>query len=142
MKKNTSDVFRKVSLGGSMVAAISASLCCIGPVAALLLGAGGFAATGLFDKWRPLLLTVTFAFLAAAWFLTYRKPKGECADGTCATTPASAWSRIALWIATSFVLVAAGFPAFSSAVLQAKQGASCCAPVLPAGAQHPAPCVA
>jgi len=137
MKKNKFDLFRKASLGGGMVAAISASLCCIGPVAAVLLGAGGFAAAGFFARWRPVLLTVTFAFLAVAWFLTYRKPGGECADGTCATTPTSAWSKIALWIATGFVLVAAGFPALSSAVLRAKQGASCCASTGKTGANNP-----
>ena len=127
MKNNKFDLFRKASLGGSVVAAISASLCCIGPLVAVLLGASGFAAAGFFAKWRPVLLTATFAFLALAWFLTYRKPKAVCTDGSCATTSAFAWSKVTLWIATASVIVAAGFPAFSSAMLQAKQGATCCA---------------
>jgi hypothetical protein len=126
MKKNKFDLFRKASMGGSIIAAISASLCCIGPLVAVLLGASGFAAAGFFSKWRPALLTVTFALLALAWFLTYRKPKAACADGSCATTSRFAWSKVILWIATASVLVAASFPALSSAVLQAKQGATCC----------------
>lgn len=127
MKKNKFDLFRKASLGGSAVAAISASLCCIGPLAAVLLGASGFAAAGFFTKWRAVLLTVAFAFLALAWFLTYRKPKAVSADGSCAKTSPSGWNKVTLWIVTASVLVAAGIPAFSSAVLPAKQGAICCA---------------
>lgn len=94
---------------------------------AVLLGASGFAAAGFFSKWRPVLLTTTFTFLALAWFLTYRKPKSVCADGSCARSPRFALSKVALWIATAFVLVTASFPALSSAVLPAKQGATCCA---------------
>jgi hypothetical protein len=127
MKNNKWDVFRKASLGGSMVAAISASLCCIGPLVAVFLGGSGFAAAGFFSKCRPVLLTATFAFLAVAWFLTYRKPKAACADGSCASTSPFAWGKVTLWIATGFALVAAGFPALSSAGLQAEQSASCCA---------------
>jgi hypothetical protein len=126
MKKNKSDVLRKASLGGSVVAALSASLCCIGPIAAVLMGAGGFAAAGFFGRGRPVLLSATFAFLALAWFLTYRKTKGGCAGESCATTPPLARAKVVLWLATGFVLVAAVFPVFSSGVVQEKPGASCC----------------
>src|SRR5579863_3667855 len=114
MKKNKFDLFRKASVAGSLITAISASLCCIGPLAAVLLGASGFVAAGFFSEWRPVLLTVTFAFLAVAWFLTYRKPKAACADGSCATSSRFGWSKVTLWIATACVLVAASFPALSS----------------------------
>lgn len=125
--KNKFELFRKASLGGTAVAAISTTLCCIGPLVAVLFGAGGFAAAGFFARWRPVFLTVTFMFLALAWFLTYRKPKAVCADGSCAKTSPFAWSKITLWILTAAVLVTAGFPAFSSAILPAKQGGTCCA---------------
>ncbi len=127
MKKNRFDLFRKASLGGSAFAAISASLCYIGPPMAVLFGVGGIAATGFFDKWRPVFLTATFAFLASAWFLTYRNPKAPCENGSCAKTSPFSWNKVILWIATASVLAVAGFPAFSSAVLPAKQGATCCA---------------
>jgi hypothetical protein len=126
MKKNKSDVFRKASLGGSVIAAISASLCCLGPVVAVLMGASGFEAAGLFAKWRPVFLSTTFAFLALAWFLTYGKPKSDCAGDGCAATLASVWNKGVLWLATGFVLVAAGFPALSSGVVQVKQAETCC----------------
>jgi hypothetical protein len=46
-----SKALQKATLGGSVLAAITASLCCIGPLAAVALGAGGFAASAVFEKW-------------------------------------------------------------------------------------------
>lgn len=56
----------KGSLFGSLIAAITASLCCIGPLVVVAFGAGGFAASALFEKWRPVFLVITFALLALA----------------------------------------------------------------------------
>lgn len=113
---------QKASLGGSILAAITASLCCIGPLVAVVLGAGGFAASAAFEKWRPVFLGVTFALLALAWYLTYRKPKATCEAGSaCATKPVAKWNKMVLWIATAFVLLTAAFPSLSSALLRATQ---------------------
>ena len=120
MDKSTA--LQKASLGGSVVAAITASLCCIGPLVAVALGAGGFAASAVFQKWRPVFLGVTLVFLALAWYLTYRKPKAVCEEGSaCATKPLAKWNKVVLWFATAFVLVTAAFPSLSSAILRATQ---------------------
>lgn len=117
-----SKVLQKATLGGSILAAITASLCCIGPLVAVLLGASGFAASAVFEKWRAVFLGVTFALLALAWYLTYRKPKAACAEGSvCATKPVSKWNKVALWFATGAVLVTAAFPSLSSAILRGTQ---------------------
>jgi copper chaperone CopZ len=121
---------QKATLGGSILAAITASLCCIGPLIAVLLGASGFAASAAFEKWRPVFLGVTFALLALAWYLTYRKPKAACDEGAaCATKPVAKWNKLVLWFSTACVLVAAAFPSLSSAILRATQSNSdaCCA---------------
>ncbi len=126
-----SKALRKASLGGSIVAAITASLCCIGPLVAVTLGAGGFAASAVFEKWRSVFLGVTFALLALAWYLTYRKPKENCEEGAvCAAKPVAKWNKVVLWFATAFVVAATAFPSLSSAVLSAGQSGSdaCCAP--------------
>ena len=117
-----SKALQKATLGGSILAAITASLCCIGPLVAVLLDASGFAASAVFEKWRPVFLGVTFALLALAWYLTYRKPKAACAEGSvCATKPVSKWNKVALWFATGAVLVTAAFPSLSSAILRGTQ---------------------
>lgn len=126
-----SKALQKATLGGSLLAAITASLCCIGPLVAVALGAGGFAASALFEKWRPVFLGLTIALLGLAWYMTYRKPEAACAEGSvCATNGVSKWNKVALWLATGVVLVAAAFPSLSSAILRAAQANSdaCCAP--------------
>jgi mercuric ion transport protein len=122
MDQNKSDTLRKTSLGGSILAAITASLCCIGPLVAVALGASGFAASALFEKWRPLFLGVTFVLLALAWYLTYRKPKVACDEGSsCASKPVSKWNKGILWFSTAVVVIAAAFPSLSSAILRTAQ---------------------
>lgn len=117
-----SKALQKATLGGSLLAAITASLCCIGPLVAVLLGASGFAASAVFEKWRPVFLGLTVVLLALAWYLTYRKPKAACEEGSaCATKPVSKWNKMALWFATGVVLLMAAFPSLSSAILQATQ---------------------
>ena len=89
------------------------------------------------EKWRPVFLGVTFALLALAWYLTYRKPKAACEEGSaCATKPVAKWNKVVLWFSTAFVLVAAAFPSLSSAILRAGQsnGDACCAPTAVASA--------
>lgn len=108
----------KLAAVGSVIAAIAASICCIGPLIALLLGTSSLAAASSFAQWRPVFLGVTFVLLAGAWYLTYRKPKGgACAEGTvCATKPAAKWNKVMLWIATILVVALAMFPLYAGAV--------------------------
>src|SRR6266853_4215869 len=102
-----SKALQKATLGGSVLTAITASLCCIGPLVAVLLGASGFAASAVFEKWRPGFLGLTVVLLALAWCLTYRKPKAACEEGSaCATKPVAKWNKVVLWFATLFVLAA------------------------------------
>jgi copper chaperone CopZ len=106
-----------LALSASLVSALAASLCCIGPLVALLLGLGGFAAASVFAKWRPLLLGVTFVLLGISWFVTYRKSKEACAEGSvCAKRSAPLWNRIMLWVVTVVVGGTAAFPLYLGAV--------------------------
>lgn len=109
---------------GSLIAAITVSLCCIGPLVVIAFGAGGFAASALFEKWRPVFLVITFALLTLAWFMTCRKPKADCEVGSaCTTKPVAKWNKVVLWLATGVVLVAAAFPSLSLVILRETQSA-------------------
>src|SRR5260370_41793309 len=121
----------KLALGGSVLSAIAASLCCIGPLVAVIVGASGFAAAGLFAQWRPLFLSITALMLAATWYLTYRRTKADhCSTGGCPQKPVAKWNKVILWLATAFVSAIAAVPIFSGAA----------APLfLPAGPPHPYP---
>lgn len=96
---------------GSVVAAIAASACCLGPVVLWLLGAGalGAAATRL-EPLRPVFLGLTLALLGSAFYVTYRPARAACApDGSCASAPKPT-AKIVLWIATVLVLLLVTFP--------------------------------
>lgn len=109
----------QTTLGASVFAAITASLCCIGPLVVTVLGLGSFGAATLFEAWRPYLLGVTFVLLAAAFYFTYRKREVACADGTCKTSSAPRWNKLLLWIATGAVILFAAFPYYSGPLLAA-----------------------
>jgi len=47
----------------SIIVAIAASLCCIGPVVAVALGIGAFGLAAAFESVRPHLLGLTFVIL-------------------------------------------------------------------------------
>jgi len=102
------------SLTGGIFTGLAASLCCIGPLLSLTLGLGSFAASAWFAQWRPVLLGVTFGLLGLAWYFTYRRPKVDCADGTCARPPGKA-ARLSLWLGTLVALAAAIYPSLPAA---------------------------
>ena len=110
MKKNGS----RWLLTGGVFAGLAASLCCIGPLLSLSLGLGSFAASAWFAQWRPVLLAFTFVLLGLAWWLTYRRPKADCADGTCVQPPGKA-ARISLWLGTLVALGSAVYPSLPAA---------------------------
>jgi copper chaperone CopZ len=100
---------------GSTLAALLASLCCLGP---LLLGGAGLGAVlvATFAPLRPYFLAVSGVLLAGGFYLVYRKPKAAeaCAEETCA--PESKSRRMAkphlLWVATLTVAALAFFPSY------------------------------
>jgi len=99
----------------SALAALLASLCCLGP---LLLGGAGLGAllVATFAPLRPYFLAVSIALLAGGFYLVYRKPrstKEACGERTCA--PESRARRMAkplLWIAAFVVAALAFFPSY------------------------------
>jgi copper chaperone CopZ len=108
---------RSFIFGGSLIAAVAASLCCILPVLATVTGAGAVAAGAVFDRWRPYLLGLTGLLLAGGFFLAWRDRRKACAPGSlCSTEPMGRWNNIALGILATSVVALASFPYYSGAV--------------------------
>lgn len=108
------------ALAGAVVAAVTASLCCILPVIAVGLGLTGFAASRFFEPWRPYLLVATAGLLAFGFYLEYRPRQQACEPGSaCERTPLGRWNRLILWLATGLVIVFAAFPYYSGWVVRA-----------------------
>ena len=95
---------------GSVLSALLASLCCIGPLVFALIGAGSLGLAAALVPYRPYLLALTVLFLGAGFYFTYRKREVKCADGTCRVETASKWNKILLWIATTIAVIFMLFP--------------------------------
>ena len=106
------------SAGAGLLVAITASLCCITPVLALISGASGIAASfSWLEPFRPYLIGITVLVLGFAW---YQKLKPKPADMDCACEPGEEektpfmQSKLFLGMVTVFAMVMLAFPYYSS----------------------------
>jgi mercuric ion transport protein len=107
-------------LGGAVLAAFTASLCCTGPLLFVVFGVGTFGAAAVIGPARPFLMGAAVLLLATAFYWAYLKRDRACAPGeACATRPVGRASRVGLWIASLAVLIFALLP-YVAAPLAAK----------------------
>ena len=100
--------------GLGLLTAISASLCCITPVLALLAGTSGFATTFSFlDPFRPYFIGLTVAVLGFAWYQKLQ-PNNEI-DCDCEDDKSAKFfqSKTFLSIVTVFAIVMLAFPSYT-----------------------------
>lgn len=103
-----------VTLAGSVIGGILASVCCIGPLVFALLGISGAAFAQRFEPLRPYFLVATYALLAGAFYSTYRPAPRECGPGEACEMPrTNRLGKAMLWIAAVIVLLATTFPMYS-----------------------------
>ncbi len=103
----------KTVLGGAIVAAFAASLCCIAPLVFVLLGMGSLGMAAIFEPFRPYLMGGAVLLLALGYYWIYFKSEksASCAPGeACETKPVSRASRLGLWFATFAVILFALTP--------------------------------
>ena len=118
---------------GTVVSAIMASSCCWLPLVLLAVGVSGAGIASTLEIYRPLFMAVTFSFLAAAFYFTYRSKKSTvdgghscCAteevEGGCPSATKGRQNRIALnkvmlWGVTFLALAFLLFPSYVGAIL-------------------------
>jgi mercuric ion transport protein len=104
----------KTTLIGGAVAAIVASVCCLGPFVLVSLGVSGawISSLAAFEPYRPYAIGVALVCMAFAYRGIYRAPAPEaCEPGTlCAVPRARRLQKAAFWIVSAMVLVALVFP--------------------------------
>ena len=101
-------------IGTGLLTAITASLCCITPVLALIAGTSVIASTfSWIEPFRPYLIGLTILVLGFSWYQKL-KPQKEI-DCECETDekPKFIQSRKFLGIVTVFVIVILAFPYYS-----------------------------
>jgi mercuric ion transport protein len=99
--------------GASILSAITASLCCITPVLALISGASGAASTfSWMEPFRPYLIGLTILILGFAWYQKLKPRTAEeiqCACEEEGKTPFMQ-TKIFLGLVTAFSILMMAFP--------------------------------
>ena len=100
------------SLTAALLAAIGASVCCVGPLVLLALGIGGAWVSTLtaLEPYRWIFITITLGFLGWAFYKLYLVPR-KCAPGeVCAVPRVLRKQRIIFWVVTVLLAALIAFP--------------------------------
>jgi mercuric ion transport protein len=95
---------------GSVMSALLASACCIGPLVFAVLGISGAAAAQRFEPLRPYLLVLTYGLLGGAFYSAYGRRPACAPTDACAMPRASRFARAMLWVAAVVAVLATAFP--------------------------------
>ena len=118
---------------GTIISSIMASSCCWLPLLLLAVGVSGAGIASTLEAYRPLLMGVTFVFLAAAFYYTYRPKRNNDGHGCCASEPAGGedccapagkgkfnmicLNKVMLWGVTVMAVVFLLFPSYVGAII-------------------------
>lgn len=103
---------------GTVLAALGASVCCILPVAVVVLGVGSAALGAKLETFRPYFLGLTVVLLVTAFYQVYTPKSNECAPGeSCAVPENRRRQRMVVWIIAVLALALVSFPYYVNWVL-------------------------
>ena len=102
----------KGTLITSVIAGITASACCIGPLVLLMLGISGSWIGNLtaLEPYRPIFISITLLFLGLAFRKLYLVPQSCAIDASCAKPANLRKQRIIFWVVSIVVLLMIAFP--------------------------------
>lgn len=94
------------------IAAIGASLCCVGPLVLLALGIGGSWMGNLtaLEPYRPFFIGITLIFIFLAFRKLYLIPRQCAPDDACAIPATLRNQRIIFWIVAVLLIALLAFP--------------------------------
>ena len=108
------DKVAKTTLFGGALAAIAASVCCLGPLVLISLGIGGawISSLTLLEPFRPIFIGIALLCMVVAYRKIYRAPTAKvCAPGTlCALPQTNITYRVLFWGTSFLVIVALAYP--------------------------------
>lgn len=110
----------KSTLVAGIIAGITASACCLGPVVFLMLGISGSWIGNLtaMEPYRPIFIGITLMFLGLAFRKLYLTPQNCAVDSTCAQPANLRKQRILFWLIAALVTVMVAFPWYALLFLE------------------------
>ena len=112
-------VTKSRSLIAAALAAVGASICCVGPFVLLMLGVGGAWIGNLtaLEPYRPIFIGITLIFLGLAFRKLYLVPQA-CPPGTpCANLTTLRNQRLVFWFVTILLIALLAFPWYAPWIL-------------------------
>lgn len=104
----------RLPLIGGAIAAIAASLCCLGPLVLVMLGVSGawIGNLALLEPFRPWFLTAAVIAMFFAWKKIYRAPAAAaCTPGSlCAMPQTNRIYKLLFWIVAALIALGLVFP--------------------------------
>lgn len=105
----------KTTLWASVLAAIGASVCCVGPLVLLALGISGAWVSNLtaIEPYRPFFIGLTLLFLGLSFRKLYLMPQ-VCTHGTpCANPKTRQRQRLLFWVVAFLLMGLLAVPLFA-----------------------------
>lgn len=102
----------KGPLAAGVLAAIGASVCCVGPLLLLTLGIGGAWVANLtaVEPLRPWLIAATVVFLGLAFRRLYLQPQVCAPEAICTAPRVQKRQRLIFWVVAVAVVVLLSVP--------------------------------
>ena len=96
----------KLGLLAAVGTALAASICCLGPLLLVSLGATGawIGQLSALEPYRPFFMALSVGFLGFAFFRVYRTAPQSCEPGSACARPASRrTTKVSLWLVAILV---------------------------------------
>jgi len=111
---------RPFLLTSSLLAAFAASLCCILPIVAAVMGLATLGAAAKFESYRPYFLGLTAVLFVFGVVLVYRDYRRGCEPGSvCQTKPVQRWNFLTLGVLAVLIVALSMFPSYSGRIAEA-----------------------
>ncbi len=115
----------RVAKVGTVLSAIMASSCCWLPPLLILFGVSGAGMVAALEEYRPYMIVVTFSFLGAAFYFTYRPKRAPAGEADCCAPAATGarrfnmmtMNKVMLWGVTAMAVVFLFFPQYVTGML-------------------------
>ncbi len=100
------------SIVAASLAAIGASVCCVGPLVLLAMGIGGTWISTLtaLEPYRPVFIGITLLFLFMVFRKLYILPRQCAPDDACALPGTLRNQRIIFWLVSIVLIALLAFP--------------------------------
>jgi len=119
-EQHRENTLSKGTLFVGVIAGITASVCCIGPLILLLLGISGSWISNLtaMEPYRPIFIGITLLFLGLAFRKLYLVPQSCAVDTPCAEPANLRKQRTLFWLITALVTAMVAFPWYAPLFLE------------------------